>query len=235
MKKIILNHKSYLTYNDMINFIKDFDNLDKSKYEFILFPQTIYLSMFVNKTCSLGTQNFYSSKEGSFTGEINLESLKSINVKNTLIGQYERRKIMDEQFDETKEKLFRSLNAKFNTFLCIGEDCKTNRPFLYIKRKLNSYLKSIEKSNLKYLSIVYEPSYSHSNAVSEDLNKISTTIDRIKSYVKSKYTLNVEVLYGGYINEDNISQIINICDGIVIGKQSTNIKELIILLKKINK
>lgn len=232
MKKIIFNHKSYLLYDEIINFRNEFDKLDKS-YEYILFPQLIYLPLFVGDKYLVGAQDFYSSNMGSFSGEINLESLGSLGVKYTLVGQYGRIKFSGENKIIVKDKLYKSLDAKFNTFLCIGEDRRTSRPFLKIKKQLFYYLKGIEKSKLKKLSIIYEPSNSTGSANINDVEYIIKTINRIKCYVKSKYNLNVEVYYGGRISKENISQIINNCDGVVLGKMSTDIKVIKDLLTSI--
>ena len=90
MKKIILNQKSYLLYNEMVLFKHEFEKLCVYNCEFILFPPLLYLTMFKDSHILLGAQNFYSSKRGSFTGEINLEQLKDINVKYTMIAHHER-------------------------------------------------------------------------------------------------------------------------------------------------
>ena len=143
MKKIIFNHKSYLLYDELIKYKDEFDKLDDN-FEYILFPQLIYLSLFNCDKYKIGAQNFYSSNMGSFSGEVNLESLKSIGVKYTMIGQYERIKFLNENKIDIKDKLYKSLNAKFNTLLCVGEDKRTNRPFFKIKREPNYYLKGID-------------------------------------------------------------------------------------------
>lgn len=230
MKKIILNHKSYLLYDEVLDYKKNLNRIKSDEYEFIVFPQLVFIPVFSFSKYKLGTQNFYSSTEGSFTGEINLESLKSLNVNYTMISQYERIKLLNENKDEIREKLYKSLNSKFNTLLCIGEEKRVQRPFYIIKGKINYYLKNVDKSKLKYLSIVYEPSYSIRNANIKDIKYLEDLIVKIKNYVKSRYHINVDVYYAGLINKDNFKQIINICDGVVIGKKSTDlnfIKEII--------
>ena len=231
MKKIILNHKSYLMYDEVLDYKKELNKVKSDEYEFIIFPQLVYIPVFSFSKYLLGTQDFYSSTTGSFTGEVNLESLKSLKVKYTMISQYERIKILNESKEESREKLYRSLNSKFNTMLCIGEEKRIQRPFYAIKGKINYYLKSIEKSKLKNLSIIYEPSYSIRNANIKDIKYLEDLIIRIKNYIKSKYNVNVEVYYAGLINNENFKQIINICDGIVLGKKSTDIDFIKNLLK----
>lgn len=233
MKKIILNQKSYLTYDEMLKYKSEFSKFKSNKYELVLFPPVLYLSMFKDYSIPIGSQNFYSSKEGSFTGEINLEALKSIGATYTMVANHDRRKYNGETSSDSKEKLFKSLNAKFNTLLYVGEVKKNNIPFTYIKRDLHMYLKNIDKNSLKYLSIVYEPNWSIGNCEIQDVNKIAKIIRRIKIYIKNIYGIDMNVYYGGRVNSDNINEIFEICDGIVLGKVSTNIKDLKNLLSKI--
>ncbi len=226
MKKIILNQKSYFLYDEMVLFKHEFEKLKFNECEVVLFPPIIYIPMFRNTNFLLGAQNFYSSKRGSFTGEINLEQLKDSNVKYTMIAHHERRRLMNETSYETKEKLFKSLTNHFNTLLYIGENTKSKYAFNHIKRELNLYLKGLDKTDLKYLTIVYDPNWAIGGVEVVDVNKIAKMIKRIKIYIKNIYHVNISVLYGGIVNNDNIKDIYNICDGIVLGKVSTNIKDL---------
>lgn len=231
MKKVILNQKSYMFYDDMVKFKNSFDKLKTNNYEFIIFPPILYLSMFKDSKYKVGTQNFFSYKMGSFTGELNLETLKKIGIDYTLIGHFERRKIVFESYEMAKEKLFKSLSSKCYTILCVGEIKKTRRPFNYIKKELNYYLRSIDSSTLKYLSIAYEPSWAIGSGEIQCIDKIQNVIDNIKLYIYKKYNLNIEVYYGGSVDENNINDIFKVSDGVVLGKTSINIDELNKILK----
>lgn len=233
MKKIILNQKSYLTYDEMLKYKSEFDKFKCDKYELVLFPPMLYLSMFKDYKFPIGSQNFYSSKEGSFTGEVSLEALKSIGATYTMVANHDRRKYNGETSSDAKEKLFKSLNAKFNTLLYIGEVKRSINAFTYIKRELNIFLKNVDKASLKHLSIVYEPNWSIGNCEIQDVSKIAKIIKRIKIYIKNIYGIDMNVYYGGRVNNENIHEIFEICDGIVLGKVSTNIKDLKNLLNKI--
>lgn len=233
MKKVILNQKSYLLYDEMIKFKISFDKLKPKKYEFVIFPPLLYLSLFKDSKYSVGTQNFYSYKSGSFTGELNLESLKDIGVNYTIISHFERKKLIEETYSMAKEKLFKSLNSKCNTILFVGEQKKTRKPFNYIKKELNYFLKEIETSNINYLSIAYEPNWAVGSGDIQCIDKIKSTIIQIKQYVCNKYKVDIDVYYGGSIDKENIKEIFEHTDGIVLGKVSTNIDELKELLQHI--
>ncbi len=230
MKKIILNQKSYFLYDEMVLFKHEFKKIRFNGCEVVLFPPVMYIPMFKDTNFSLGAQNFYSSKRGSFTGEINLEQLKDCNVKYTMVAHHERRRLMNENSYESKEKLFKSLTNHFNTLLYIGETTKTKYAFNHVKREINLYLKGLDKSDLKYLTIVYDPNWVIGSDAT-DVNKISKMIKRIKIYIKNIYHVNISVLFGGIVHENNIKDIYNNSDGIVLGKVSTDIKGLRKLLK----
>ena len=233
MKKVILNQKSYLLYNELVEFKKEFEKIKPKDYEFIIFPAIHYLSMFNNSNYLVGAQNFYSYKTGSFTGEVNLESLKDMGINYTLVGHYERYKFIYEDYDIAKEKLFKSLNSKCNTILCVGEMNKTRKPFSYIKKELHYYLKSIETDSLKYLSIAYIPNWSIGTADNR-VDKVKKTIEDIKQFFKTKYKMDIEVYYGGNIENSNIKELFDISDGVILDKDGTDIKILKELLKEIN-
>ena len=232
MKKIILNQKSYLMYDEIVEFKKEFDKLKTKGYEFILFPSIQYLSLFKDSNYDIGTQNFFSFKVGSFTGEVNIESLKDMGINYSMIGHFERRKIIGESYEIIKEKLYKSLSSKCNTILCVGEDSKFKKETSFVKKELNFYLKSLESDTLKYLSICYLPS----NALDEadkSLDKIVKVVDYIKKYFSDKYQIDIPVYYGGNIENSNIKEIIECCDGIMLDTQSNDIKIIKELLKEI--
>lgn len=233
MKTVILNQKSYFNYDEMVNFKKDFEKLKFNNIDFVIFPPILYLTLFKDSKYKVGTQNFYSYAKGSFTGEINLESLKNIGIKYTLINHFERRKIIGENYSIQKERLFKSLNSKCNTILCLGEPVKTSRPWSYIKKEITYMLRSIESDNIKYLSIAYEPNWAVGSGDVQNNSKIEKIVLKIKKFVKNKYDFDIPVYYGGSITSDNVSDIINITDGIVLGKASTSIDNIREILGKI--
>ena len=232
MKRIILNQKSYLMYDEIVEFKKEFDKIKPKDYKFILFPSMQYLSLFKDSNYDIGTQNFFSFKVGSFTGEVNLESLKEMNINYSMVGHFERRKIIGESYEIMKEKLYKSLSSKCNTILCVGEDSKFKREIPFVKKELSFYLKSLESDTLKYLSICYLPSHAMDEA-NKSFDTINKVISFIKKYFFDKYNIDIPVYYGGNIENSNFKEIYELCDGIMLDTQSNNIKIVKELLKEI--
>ena len=139
---------------------------------------------------------------------------------------------MFESYETIKEKVYKSLSSKCNTILCVGEQNRTRRPFSFVKKELNYYLRSIESDTLKYLSIAYAPSYAVSCA-DKSTEEIIKVVEEIKKYFKNRYNLEIEVYYGGNIENGNIKEIMDICDGVLLDKPSIDIKLLKELLKEL--
>lgn len=231
MKKIILNHKSFLNIKEIEKYKKELNSISKKNIELILFPSVIYLSLFKEYKHNIGAQNFYSYNYGNYTGEINLESLKDIGINYTMLNHSERTKNKLDTKELIKEKVFKSLNSNFNTILIVGEDKCIKEPSKHILKELKYYLKDIENKKLNKLSIMYEPSWLDMD--SQDENIIRKVVIDIKEYFIRNYNLNVDVFYGIGVNEENVLNILENCDGIGIGKKSTDIKFVKNIIDKI--
>ena len=233
MKKIILNHKSYLGYNETIKYIEEIKKIKQKDVELIIYPSVPFIALYKDIK-NIGAQNFYSYNYGSYTGEINLESLKSMNINYTLIGHSERKKYKLDNYEQIKDKLFKSVNAGFETILCVGELEYIKKPIKYIYKELNYLIKSIDYEKLKKLKIAYEPSWAIGSGETPEINEIEKIIANIKKYFEKKYEIQIEVFYGGSVDETNIKEILKVSDGVLIGKKSTNIEELKKIINQIS-
>ena len=106
-------------------------------------------------------------------------------------------------------------------------------PISYIKKELNYYLRDIEENNIKYLSICYEPYIMGVSTEIKDYNRLKKIIDFIKEYINKKYNENINVFYGGNVTKENIKEILEITNGILLGKASTSIDNLKEVIKEI--
>lgn len=232
MKKIIINHKSYLSINEIKKYIEEFPNLVREDLDIVVFPNVLYLSLFEDFCTEVGTQNFYSETYGDYTGEINLEALKELNVNYTMISHKDRLNNLLDSPSQVREKLYKSLNNDFKTILVIGEDKMTNDPFKSMKSDLNYLLKNVNKDKLNNLMILYEPMWMDDEL--QDLNLIRKTVIDIKEYFINYFKTDIEVYYGSGINSENAKEVLEFCDGIGIGKNSTDINVLKDILDNIN-
>ena len=68
----------------------------------------------------------------------------------------------------------------------------------------------------------------------QDINIIRKTVIDIKEYFINHFKTDIEVLYGSGVDSNNINEILNVCDGVGIGKNSINIYTLKEILDNIN-
>lgn len=230
MKTLILNHKSYMSYEEIIKYKDELNNLSINNIDLILFPNIPYLSLFKNANIKIGSQNFYSYNYGSYTGETSLETLKSLGINYTLIGHPERLILKLDSYEQIKDKLFRSLNSGFKTILCVGHD----ENIKFLKKELKYFFKGIEHASLKNLIIAFEPA-SKIEGDYIDLYEIEYIRNLIKDYMKKEFDIEIPFLYGGSVNKENVEEILKLTDGVILGKISTNIntvKEIISIINK---
>lgn len=231
MKKIILNHKSYLSIEEIKKYIKDFPKLINKDLNIVVFPNILYLSLFENFSVEVGCQNFYSETYGDFSGEVNLEALKKMNIHYTMVSHKDRLNNLLDSTNQVKEKLNLSLNNDFKTILAVGENKMNDNPFKLIKGDLNHVLKNINKEKLNNLIILYEPMWI--NNESQDINVIRKVVIDIKEYFINYYKKDIEVIYGSGVNGNNINDILKFCDGVCLGKDYLDLSKLKDLFDKI--
>ena len=230
MNKIIaLNHKSMLSYDEIVDFKKNYSGIN-TNVDLILFPTTLYLSLFKDYNKEVGAQNFCAKSYGSYTGEITLDALKSLGINTVLVGHSERRGLFHETKEEIKVKLQLALENNFKTILCVGEDQKTDKAEELVLQEVSYFLENI--NDISNLVIAYEPRWAIGSTETQNYEMIKKIVIKIKSYVKEKYNKEIAVLYGGSVKSDT-ADIINITDGLLLGRSSTTISSVNEIIEKV--
>lgn len=237
MSKIVVgNMKMSLTKYQIESYIdiidrKKFDNID-----LILCPSYIYMPWFESKSYSLGAQNVFYMQTGPYTGEISPMQLKDIGVKYSIIGHSERRILFNETDEIINKKVNACLEEGINVILCIGENQEQKdmkKTSVIIKKQIIHALSNIKREHLKNIIIAYEPVYSIGTGKTLSTDEIESNIKFIKNILNNTYDYECKVIYGGSVTENNIKNIIEVCDGVMIGKISSNIEQFMELIKKI--
>lgn len=213
--QLIYNHKANLTKEEIIKYEKKL-----RKYNVIVLPSTCFLPFFNKGKYILGSQDISEFEENNRTGEINGKSLKSLNVKYCLVGHSERR-IHNK---ETNESLINKLNncKKYDIIplYCIGEKNNVNE----LNEQIDLYLNNV---NFEKIHIIYEPVKNiGSNKI--NIEEIKNNINYITSYIKEKYNKDIQLIYGGGVNLNNIEQLklIKEIDGLILSRDALDIKNL---------
>ncbi len=207
---IALNNKSNLTKQEFYRYQEELKNV-RVTTKMILCPDTVNIPVFSNfHNCYLGAQNVSRFPSGTHTGEVSAEILKSHGVCFCIVGHSERRE-MGETDDEIKEKVLRLLEQGIIPILCVGESFRERQENEYtdvIINELTAVTDELSEEQKRRLIVAYEPIWSIGTGVTPQNDEIEEAMRIIKQIVP-----NSKVLYGGSVNENNISTIKQ-CQGI---------------------
>ena len=239
----IANWKMYgdlKSINSIKNVIKLSKKLKYKKAKIIYCPPYTLLDLFVKKTnkskIDIGAQNSHThQKYGAFTGSINAKMIKNTGSKFVIIGHSENRNNGDTNKIINK-KIVSSLNEKLKVIFCIGEtlrEKKNNRTNQVLNNQIRNGLKGIKK--IGNIIFAYEPVWSIGTGIIPKLDDLENQIKKIKFLIRKIYKAkNPLVLYGGSVNNKNISSLreIRVLNGFLIGGASQNSKKFIDIIKK---
>lgn len=224
MNKIVVgNHKMNLRPNEVEAYLKALKSLKSNQV--IICPTSLYIPFFLKQGYLVGIQNTGTDIKGAYTGEVSPNQAKELGVFVTIIGHSERRQLYHETDELINSRLKAALKAKLKVILCVGETkeehelLKTSR---VLKHELLADLDGVE--SIGNIVIAYEPIWSIGSGLVPTNDEISKTIDYIKKVVANKYDKEIRVLYGGSVNDQNISTLnkINNLSGFLVGGASTD-------------
>ena len=238
----IANWKMYGSTSTLSSLNKLINLSEQKKYnkaKIIYFPPFTLIYNFMNKfkktKISIGGQNCHHIENyGSFTGSISPKMLKDLGCRYVIIGHSENRTAGETDANINK-KILSALNKNLKIVFCIGETLKEKRKKIthtILKNQINKGLKGIK--NYKNILIAYEPVWSIGTGVIPKHNELETNVSNIRKLLSKKTSVKLPILYGGSVNDKNISNLKNIrgIKGFLVGSASQNSKKFIDIIKK---
>ena len=222
---IVLNNKCNFNKSEFLSYQKELANISSTN-PIILCPSFLHISNFSLDNCLLGSQNVSKDKNGSHTGEISAQQLKSYGVRYCIIGHSERRKQFQENAHDIGSKIKQLTQEGIIPILCIGEENKEINPQNLHDIIINQTLDIIENltnQEKEQLIIAYETVWSIGTSTIPSNNQIEEVLSYIKEILP-----NNKILYGGSVNENNINELkkCHLIDGYLIGGLSLIPKKL---------
>ncbi len=225
-KYYIANFKMNKTTVDVKQYFSAFPKKPKAYKDNIIFcpPATAlsYTKKLIGNKFELGAQNIHFQNKGAFTGEVSGEMLTDAGAKYVLIGHSERR-IYNYESDHTiNNKIKAALLNGLIPIVCIGEnknERNEERTNNILSRQINSAIEGI--ADLGKLIIAYEPIWAIGTGVSATIEDISQVACDIKKII------NLPIIYGGSVTEQNANKIAAIpnIDGLLVGNASLDPKK----------
>jgi triosephosphate isomerase len=194
-------------------YIKE-ENIDNEVY---VFPPATALDEFDTKeNLSVGAQNAYYVKNGSYTGEIGTEQLDEFGIKTVLIGHSERRHTLGESQKEVALKYNYYKAMGYKIIYCIGEPLEVKEAGL--TETLGYIWEQFDGIDLDYdnLILAYEPVWAIGTGVSATTEDIATIHKKIKKKIQKP------LLYGGSVKLCSLQDILEVenVDGVLVGTAS---------------
>ncbi|MFZ3010227.1 MAG: triose-phosphate isomerase [Candidatus Microsaccharimonas sp.] len=248
---IIGNWKMNLGVHDASLYVHKLEKLVKihRNVEVVLTPTMLALqtlSLQVNyRQFKLAAQNFYWRDHGAFTGEVSATQLRGI-VQYALVGHSERRHIFHETDKDTRAKVQAAIRNGIRPILCVGETASERavgetRDVLH--DQLIGGLANVTSEELPEIVIAYEPVWAISNGSGHDDHHatpqdVAEAVRIIRAQLKhlfgAKAAEEVQVLYGGSVNADDVSGFLDLkeIDGVLVGGASLDEQSFSTIVEK---
>ena len=197
-----------------------------NKSAIVVCPPSPLLFKFNACNFSLGAQNCGHKASGAFTGEISPQLLRTIGCSHVILGHSERRQLFGETDERIFEKYLAAIAANLTPIICIGENSQED----YRVVLNNQISKFLSDQNISQAIFAYEPIWSIGTGVIPSIEKISEVTSFVKNLTGTK------VIYGGSVNDENISEILKISslDGVLVGGASLKPKEFASMIEKLS-
>ena len=234
MKKLLLNMKSGMEYDDIETYVTELKAYAKN---FVIFPSDIYISKFIESGYNVGIQNISTSDAKNQTGEITALQAKSCGVRSVIVGHSERRQNQQEKNQILVQKMENAINHSLDIVFCIGEnlvDYKLKETNSVIHRQLEEMFSNINYKDIKKLYVAYEPIWAIGTGITPSNFEISKVATVIKEYLDHR-DIKADILYGGSVSNNNIENLLEIenIDGFLVGNASNDFEKVKFMCEKI--
>lgn len=202
-------------------------------------PPNVYLETVKDKSksfASLSTQDITLAPEGTHTGEITPEMLKSLGVKMAILGHSERRKL-GETNKNVSEKVRTAIVFGITPVVCVGEDVhdQDGNYFEFISEQIRESLVGVKKSDAKKIIIAYEPVWAigkNATGVMEgkELSQMVIFIKKVLTEIFDRKSADsIKILYGGSVDDENALSLVDDggVDGFLVGRASLDARKFV--------
>lgn len=256
---IIANWKMQLSVEESNtlaeSIVKKTKDLNLENIDIILCPDFMSIgtvsSIIKESDIYLGSQNVSWQEKGAFTGEISIDNLKYFNVKYSIIGHSERRKLLNEGDEMINQKMKSCIKNNIVPILCVGESFEERRndqkDFVIINQVRNAF-KGIEFRDVKKIFIAYEPVWvigsgqaiepieaEHTNLIIKEA-VLEAFLSEGKNVRRDEINEKLHLIYGGSVDDSNVADFMNQENiyGVLVGGASLKIDSFMSLLNIVN-
>lgn len=249
-KKVIAgNWKMNKTLDESKQFINEVvDQLPKDldHIETIVCGPFVYLQALVegakDSDVKIGAQTMHYEASGAYTGEVSPTMLQDIGTSHVIIGHSERRQYFGETDETVNQKVHAAFEHSLKPIVCVGETLEQKESGAteeHVKNQVMNAIKDLTEEQVSQLIIAYEPIWAigtGKTASSTDANDVCTHIRQTIAEATTDTVADaVIVQYGGSVNPDNISELLNQdnIDGALVGGASLESQSFLKLVEAV--
>jgi triosephosphate isomerase (TIM) len=174
-------------------------------------------AMTVDFKLNVAAQDLSPFPPGKYTGEVAAESLQDFNVKFVIVGHSERRRYFHETHQEVANKAEQAVHHGMTPVICVDEE--------YVQVQAAALMPEV----IKKCVVAYEPLAAIGSGNSQPVAEVLPVLQMIKESFG-----DVQVIYGGSVNADQVSEYLTVLDGVLVGTHSLEAANFIKLLKAIS-
>lgn len=164
----------------------------------------------------LAVQDLSPFPAGAYTGAVSAQNLSGFDVRFAIVGHSERRRYFHETHQEVANKVDQALQAGITPIVCLDDEY------------LSAQAAAINPDQLKSCIVAYEPLEAIGSGLNQPVAEVAPIVARIKEVFG-----NVPVIYGGSVEADNVAEYLGVCQGVLVGGASLDVKEFTGLLEKV--
>jgi triosephosphate isomerase len=237
---IVANWKSMVhTQRDAKQLCKALDVLPpRIKKRLVICPPAPLIPLVREYKFQTGSQGVSDQLPGSTTGKFPAELLADLKVGYAIVGHSEERAsgITSHQVHKQIQRL---LNNNIIPIVCIGESQRdSDDPFGELQTMIIETFGGLSADMVQKCIIAYEPIW----AIGPKANRPATPHEAHEAillckkilmiHVLGSSTIQIKALYGGSVDQTNAREFLDIhdIDGLLIGRASTDSKQLISIL-----
>jgi triosephosphate isomerase len=207
--------------------------------ETVLAAPAVYLERFsreLPEQVSLGAQDVFWEKEGSYTGQISTSTLRDLRCAFVLVGHSERRTYAHETDVEVGWKVRAALHENLRPILCVGETAEERErgeEADAVSKQVTLAFHDVSPLMAERILVAYEPRWaigSDATPESEDILEMRIVIHRALAELYGPAVADrIPVLYGGSVKATLLDRV---CfeprmDGVLVGRESLYPHELV--------
>ncbi len=215
------NWKMYKTGAETVEFIERLKELlsSDSAVDVTLAPSFTSLEAAIQaaqgSSISIAAQNVFWEQEGAFTGEVSATMLKSMGVKQVIIGHSERRQYFGETDETVNRRIKAALSGGLVPIVCVGETLEqreAGQTFKILKTQLETGLEGIDSGAARTLILAYEPVWAIGTGktatpeIAQEAHKFIR--ETLQDQFDKGLVSSLRILYGGSVKPENTAELL---------------------------